>query len=128
MPVSPTAACCLSAGTWCLPSAVAYLGLYTRSGDDLLSVQILCGFRCLRWCTTQAPPSALEAAAQDWASLGALLAQMLAAHTPSLPDEAGRAALAEAVGALLSSTGVHDTHRSGAECATSAPAFMTSHA
>ena len=50
-----------------------------------------------RWCTDEALPGARAAAALDWANLGALTGQILAAHAPSLPDDAGRVALREAV-------------------------------
>jgi len=49
-------------------------------------------------------PSGPAAVATDWANLGALLATVIAAHRPSLPDEAARDALDAAISSLLDAT------------------------
>lgn len=59
-----------------------------------------------RWSTENAVPTGPAAVAIDWANLGALLATVIAAHRPSLPDEAARDALDAAVASLLDATAI----------------------
>ena len=55
-----------------------------------------------RWSTNQALQAGPPAVTVEWASLGSLLATIIAAHRPSLPTVAAREALDAAVAALLS--------------------------
>lgn len=59
-----------------------------------------------RWSTSEALQAGFPAVAVEWASLGSLLATIIAAHRPSLPTVAAREALDATVATLLNFTAV----------------------